>query len=154
MYSCTFVFSSLRFHVFVLCRIFISNIDFLSQCITKNGTMHKCLVFMWLWLWREFLKNNRSERRIYPANMYLFKVNNRNTRKRCEICSKITIKKHQNDVITFFYFLYCWLWTSKCKLGRVLLKIYDGGAFVNFGKEFNHRCLTLSQIHLHEAFFM
>ena len=28
----------------------------------------------------------------YPANIYLFKVNNRNTRKRCEICSKLTIK--------------------------------------------------------------
>ena len=26
------------------------------------------------------------------ANIYLFKVNNRNTRKRCEICSKLTIK--------------------------------------------------------------
>ena len=28
-----------------------------------------------------------------PANIYLFKVNNRNTRKRCEICTKLTIKK-------------------------------------------------------------
>ena len=28
----------------------------------------------------------------FPANTYLFKVNNRNTRKRCEICSKLTIK--------------------------------------------------------------
>ena len=27
-----------------------------------------------------------------PANIYLFKVNNRNTRKRYEICSKLTIK--------------------------------------------------------------
>ena len=27
-----------------------------------------------------------------PANSYLFKVNNLNTRKRCEICSKLTIK--------------------------------------------------------------
>ena len=27
-----------------------------------------------------------------PANIYLFKVNNRNTWKRCEICSKLTIK--------------------------------------------------------------
>ena len=25
----------------------------------------------------------------FPANIYLFKVNNRNTRKRCEICSKL-----------------------------------------------------------------
>ena len=31
-------------------------------------------------------------KRVYPANIYLFKVNNRNTRKRCEICSKLTIK--------------------------------------------------------------
>ena len=28
----------------------------------------------------------------YPANICLFKVNNRNSRKRCEICSKLTIK--------------------------------------------------------------
>ena len=33
-----------------------------------------------------------------PANIYLFKVNNRNNRKRCEICLKLTIKQ-QNDVI-------------------------------------------------------
>ena len=29
---------------------------------------------------------------IYPAGNYMFKVNNRNTRTRCEICSKLTIK--------------------------------------------------------------
>ena len=28
----------------------------------------------------------------YPANIYLFKVNNRNIRKRCELRSKLTIK--------------------------------------------------------------
>ena len=27
-----------------------------------------------------------------PANIYLLKFNNRNTRKRCEICSKLTMK--------------------------------------------------------------
>ena len=40
---------------------------------------------------------NRSvstKRPIYyhPAGIYLLKVNNRNTRTRCEICSKLTIK--------------------------------------------------------------
>ena len=30
--------------------------------------------------------------KIYPAGNYMFKVNNRNTRTRCEICSKLTIK--------------------------------------------------------------
>ena len=28
----------------------------------------------------------------FPAGNYLLKVNNRNTRKRCEICSELTIK--------------------------------------------------------------
>ena len=27
-----------------------------------------------------------------PANIFLFKLNNRNTRKSCEICSKLTTK--------------------------------------------------------------
>ena len=30
----------------------------------------------------------------FPANIYLFNVNNRNTRKRCKICSKFTIKSY------------------------------------------------------------
>ena len=29
---------------------------------------------------------------LYPVGIYLFKVNNRNTRARCEKCSKLTIK--------------------------------------------------------------
>ena len=32
---------------------------------------------------------------LYPANIYLFKVNHRNTRKRCKICSKLIIKTLQ-----------------------------------------------------------
>ena len=32
---------------------------------------------------------------VYPAKIYLFKVNNRNTRKRCEMSSKLTIKKQE-----------------------------------------------------------
>ena len=35
-------------------------------------------------LWKDILPN--------PANIYLFKVNNRNIRKRPVICSKLTIK--------------------------------------------------------------
>ena len=30
--------------------------------------------------------------RNFPAGIFLLKVNNRNTRTRCEICSKLTIK--------------------------------------------------------------
>ena len=34
----------------------------------------------------------------YPAKIYLFKDNNRNTRKSCEICSKLTTKKTFSSV--------------------------------------------------------
>ena len=36
-----------------------------------------------------------SEVITHPAGKYMFKVNNRNTRTRCEICSKVTIKTTQ-----------------------------------------------------------
>ena len=48
-----------------------------------------------LWFY-EFLFNSDikifKEKRIIPAGIYLFKVNNRNTKTRCKICSKLTIK--------------------------------------------------------------
>ena len=41
----------------------------------------------------------------YPAGKYMFKVNNRNTKTRCEICSKLTIKTPEQQQIydTFKY---------------------------------------------------
>ena len=36
-----------------------------------------------------------GKRGYYRANIYLFKFNNRNTRKRCAICSELTIKTPQ-----------------------------------------------------------
>ena len=67
-----------------------------------------------------------------PANKYLFRVNSRNTRKRCEISSKLTIKtpkrchwRHSGVFIvninvchTFSYCFYCWHWTRNCLLGQ------------------------------------
>ena len=38
----------------------------------------------------------------YPAGIYLLKVNNKNTRKRCDVCSKLTIKtleQHQVSAV-------------------------------------------------------
>ena len=45
--------------------------------------------------WQVFIKTKfmvRLRLWYFPAGNYMFKVNNRNTRKRCEICSKLTIK--------------------------------------------------------------
>ena len=35
---------------------------------------------------------NKTEESVYPGNIDLLEVNTRNTRKRCKICSKLTIK--------------------------------------------------------------
>ena len=41
--------------------------------------------------WGIFIKRTKLQSN-YQTNIYLFKVNNRNSRKRCEICSKLKIK--------------------------------------------------------------
>ena len=47
-----------------------------------------------------------------PAGIYLLKVNNRNTRTRCEICSTLTVKTPERRQSHFiFWFLYCERWT-------------------------------------------
>ena len=43
----------------------------------------------------------------YAANIYLFKINNRNIRKRCEICSALTVKKNRMTSMTPFCGFYC-----------------------------------------------
>ena len=44
---------------------------------------------------------------IYPANIYLFKVSNRNNRKRWEIFSKLTIKTPKRRQRRRFRIFYC-----------------------------------------------
>ena len=43
--------------------------------------------------WYFYWKKNIFHEIAFPAGIYLLKVNNRNTRKRCETCSKLTIKR-------------------------------------------------------------
>ena len=44
-----------------------------------------------------YKKNGHSTVLLHPAGNYMFKVNNRNTRTRCEICSKLTIKTSEQN---------------------------------------------------------
>ena len=74
-------------HVFVLSRFL--HLQYQLQRKMKHNTYLK---------YSKKLKRNQksqtgfSKNRHYPVNIYLLKVNNRNTRTRCEICSKLTIK--------------------------------------------------------------
>ena len=42
----------------------------------------------------------------HPANIYFFKLNNKNTRKKCEICSNLTIKTPEQRL--------SWAGNTKC----------------------------------------
>ena len=42
----------------------------------------------------------QSKKANNPVGIYLLKVNNRNTRTRCEICSKLTIKKPERCLVS------------------------------------------------------
>ena len=84
-------------------------INSLSTCMSKWGRQKKTFLFEKPWKFINFLltylKNFAvwnfvmfgrfstlcmKEFRAFPANIYLFKGNNKNTRKSCEICSKLT----------------------------------------------------------------
>ena len=49
---------------------------------------------------------NRINQGSYPAGIYLLKINNRNTKTRCEICPKLTIKTPKWRQ-ALFWCLYC-----------------------------------------------
>ena len=59
--------------------------------------------------------------RNYPANIYLFKVNNRNSRKRCEICSKLTIKTPGVFIVNFKHISHLFLLFLLLTLNKYML---------------------------------
>ena len=95
-----------------------------------------------------------TQRHVYQANSYLFKFNNRNTRKRCKICSKWTI-----TVNRFYcsFWTYCWTPFSSAIIvdfeqvnvswAGPLKNIYDV-ALSNYLIALSNRCLIGLQIRL------
>ena len=74
--------------------------------LTVKGNPHlfilKLLVFCCIGLIQ-----NIDLRRQALLVFYMFKVNNRNNRTRCEICSKLTIKTPERRQLASFWCLYC-----------------------------------------------
>ena len=68
---------------------------------------------------------------IFPVSIYMFKVNNRNNRTTCEICSKLTIKTpEQRQALIFcfqitsnissnWYYHFRWMWPGMPKLPKI-----------------------------------
>ena len=71
----------------------------------------------------------------YPVNIYLFKFNNTNTRKGCEISSELITEALEigskycsgvlmvnfNEFHTFFHCFCCWIWACICLLRETFL---------------------------------
>ena len=69
----------------------------------------------------------------------MFKVNNRNTRTRCKICSDLTIKTPERYQASF-WFLYCLLWTYFTPCSRVYVVNFEQ---VNAGRVYDFKpCQT------------
>ena len=69
--------------------------------------------------WFSYLSQIKITPSYFPVGIYLFKVNNRNTRARCEICSKLTIKTPERrhcssvSIVNFKHLIADWVTCSK-----------------------------------------
>ena len=69
----------------------------------------------WQWFYIIFSQSVKFHN-VYPPINYMFKVTNRNTRTKCEICPKLTKAKHQSDAIgvvlvsLFYLFIYLFIY--------------------------------------------
>ena len=85
-----------------------------ENCICTKAT--KSISYSFLFIFPTFLfifptllcvqSNQLWKKTFNPAGNCMFKVNNRNTRTRCEICSKLTIKTPERRLASFWC-LYC-----------------------------------------------
>ena len=93
---------------------------------------------------------------LYPANIYMFKVNNRNTRKRCEISSKLTVKTSEQHHLCHPGGFHCASAADllgKCQLSKYLIRLSftSGQCFYQSSSKFWHfintkfQCLVLLQ---------
>ena len=90
-----------------------NDLGFYSRLIPKNKVSLEKIAFPFL-----------TESTFQPTNTYLFKVKNRNTRKMCKICSKIT-KNSRTTPMTWFCFCSCSLWTYFKPLSRVSIVDFE-----------------------------
>ena len=88
-----------------------------QQISRRWYTLTQLATVNWFILMASGVSNTKNTKHIYfqcfqelPANIYLFKINNRNTRKRCEICSKLTIKSPERRhwlTLNIFHTFFC-----------------------------------------------
>ena len=110
LYSCMgAIFTSYytQFCIFRLLPIIIDIVFTLSYHVTpKNDVWSGDCFYSFFLSFLCFPSRKRLAQITFPAGNYLFKVNNKSTRTRCEICSKLTIKTPERRLASFWC-LYC-----------------------------------------------
>ena len=113
---------------------FNSNTTFVSTQAVLRSMITKPTYFFHYTLQclRKYYDGIKWIQKINPANIYLLEVNNRNTRKRCEICSKLTIKTPKLSSISIVYFEQVnVIWEDElfilihCKIFKVCLPVFQ-----------------------------
>ena len=104
------------------------DISYLGGWVRKRN-VETFLVATLIWMSPQNWLTGFYMRGAFPGNIYLFKVNNRSTRKRCEMCSKLTMEitegcqRHHSGVFIdnfehisplFLVFLLLIFWKSEC----------------------------------------
>ena len=90
------------------CKEGLSLFGMNSYSIFQFFSIAVLVMLIWSYCW------NITKKSAYLGNIYLFKVSNRSTRKKCEICPKLTIKtleRRQSGVfiVNFEYTLHLFL---------------------------------------------
>ena len=90
------------------------------------------IILSWILKIDHFIDKPKGLLEPAQANIYQFKVNNRKTRNRCEICSKLTIRSlmsvSKSSLLTlnifhaFFWCFCCSSWTGKCLLEYTIFR--------------------------------
>ena len=117
----------------VICNTLMSFNFKKEKCYLKNDKKWSCIAYLINYFKLDYEKNNctdqsKSELLLvynHPDCIFLLKVNNRNTRARCEICSKWTIKtpkRHQK--LTFLTPWYAYVFISS-EVIRKPMKAYS-----------------------------
>ena len=111
--------------------MFYSNYSQSMKLTFKNFSRNRLWRFEW-WL-MTFFRTEWHWKNLISANIYLFNVN-RNNRKSCKICAKLTMNTPDDVVLlsllitlsifhTFFFCFYCCLFRGKCLLGKDMFMI-------------------------------
>ena len=81
-FSCRIPLDKMTFNVFLVRSV----TELIFHWWAHLRVLFSCLSQLKKYIIKCIIANN------FPANIYLFKVNNRNSRKRCDICSTLIIK--------------------------------------------------------------